>query len=650
MRFFNSVKALYSAVGMLSLVFVLGYYLDMQSDVMNARHLEISLELERMIRLDQELTGMLSLAVVERNALRVTRYDTVRHDVEASIMKVADLTNDRSIKQEISALSESHKIISDYEITALNLMKSDKWKEAGDILFGDGYLRAKKTYEIDSEAIPGIVLGEIEGIEKRFYKIKSAALAARIAAICLLLWTGILFSRRARADLAEQVRLRMEISDAKEVLEARVLERTREAETALHKIKAMSQAVVDALVMINSQGTVQFWNHGAEKLFGYTSEEAMGRNFHEMAVPPEHQEKVRTGMGRFAATGHGIVFGDTIQATAINLIGQAFPVEVSISPFQVDGEWFSVGTVRDITEQKKAQDALRESEEFLNAVINNSTALIYVKDINGRYMLTNKMWNDIIDIPRQDVIGKTDHDIFPQDMADSYRNNDLRALGPGKMVQDEESVMVKGEKRTFISVRFPILGADDSPRATCGISTDITELKKAEKVILESERQHRTIFESSPLGIIHMSIDGTIMNCNEKFVELMGSSREKLIGFNSMKQGRDAAMKAALQKALAGETSEYESEYTSATGGKTVPLHMKFNPVNSGQNPTEVIVTLEDITTRKHAEKELKVKMEELERFSRLTINREEKMIQLKEAINLLLEQTGREKKYKIVD
>jgi len=133
-------------------------------------------------------------------------------------------------------------------------------------------------------------------------------------------------------------------------------------------------------------------------------------------------------------------------------------------------------------------------------------------------------------------------------------------------------------------------------------------------------------------------------------VELMGSSREKLIGFNSMKQGRDAAMKAALQKALAGETSEYESEYTSATGGKTVPLHMKFNPVNSGQNPTEVIVTLEDITTRKHAEKELKVKMEELERFSRLTINREEKMIQLKEAINLLLEQTGREKKYKIVD
>jgi F0F1-type ATP synthase membrane subunit b/b' len=104
MRFFHSVKALYSAVGILFLTFILGYYLDVQNEAMNSRHLQISIALEKMVRLDQELTGMLALAVVERNEMRVTRYETVRQDVEAAIQKVIDLTKDQSMTQEISAL------------------------------------------------------------------------------------------------------------------------------------------------------------------------------------------------------------------------------------------------------------------------------------------------------------------------------------------------------------------------------------------------------------------------------------------------------------------------------------------------------------------------------------------------------------------
>ena len=198
MRFFNSVKALYTAVGILFLLFVLGDYLDVQNEAMNSRHLQISIALERMIRLDQELTGMLALAVVEQNELRVTRYETVRQDVEAAIQKVIDLTKEQSMTQEISALREGHKKISDIEEIALQKMRAGSWKEGKDILFGDEYSSAKKTYEIDSETIPGVVLGEIDAIENRFNTIKSAALAARIGALCLLLWTGIMFSRRTR--------------------------------------------------------------------------------------------------------------------------------------------------------------------------------------------------------------------------------------------------------------------------------------------------------------------------------------------------------------------------------------------------------------------------------------------------------------------
>ncbi len=139
-----------------------------------------------------------------------------------------------------------------------------------------------------------------------------------------------------------------------------------ELESTMHKINAMSQAVNDALVMIDSQGRVLFWNQSAEKLFGYTAEEAMGMDFHGLAVPPEAREKAYAGLRQFAATGKGIVFGTTIEATAMNRTEQVFPVEVNLSPFQVGEEWFAVGTVRDITERKKA-DAMKVGKEVAEA-------------------------------------------------------------------------------------------------------------------------------------------------------------------------------------------------------------------------------------------------------------------------------------------
>jgi len=105
--------------------------------------------------------------------------------------------------------------------------------------------------------------------------------------------------------------------------------------------------------------------------------------------------------------------------------------------------------------------------------------------------------------------------------------------------------------------------------------------------------------------MIHFGNDGTIRNCNDNFVQLMGSSRDKLIGFNTAKQAKDKKMRDSLQKALSGERSEYEGDYRSVTGDKTTPLRIVFNPTEPEKSPTEVIATLEDISERKRMEKEL---------------------------------------------
>ncbi len=136
---------------------------------------------------------------------------------------------------------------------------------------------------------------------------------------------------------------------------------------------------------------------------------------------------------------------------------------------------------------------------------------------------------------------------------------------------------------------------------------DITERKRMEDALRESERIHRVIFENSPLGMVYIEASGVIRECNMQFVQQMGSSREKIVGLNPVVHAAPPLREPA-RKALAGGQAAYEGFYTSVTGGKTSYLRVMCNPVHPGVSPTEVIATLEDITERKQMEEQVRFK------------------------------------------
>lgn len=162
---------------------------------------------------------------------------------------------------------------------------------------------------------------------------------------------------------------------------------------------------------------------------------------------------------------------------------------------------------------------------------------------------------------------------------------------------------------------------------------DVSERKAAEEALHESEHRHRVIFENSPLGMIRFNTEGVIVDCNDKFVHLMGSSREKLIGFNTASQS-SPKMREALKKALAGEDAIFEDKYTSVTGGKSSFLRVVFSPVSPGQPTTEVIATLEDISERRRAE----MAMQESEKKWRAVFERSPVGIMLMDDDSVVLE------------
>ena len=127
-----------------------------------------------------------------------------------------------------------------------------------------------------------------------------------------------------------------------------------------NRLRAMSQASHDALVMIDSHDRVTFWNPAAESMFGYSEAEMLGRPMHEFITQPEDASVAKKGMGTFASSGTGAVLGCVMEMEGVRRSGEVFPVERSVASFQLGGKWYAVGSMRDISQRKLAELRLNE--------------------------------------------------------------------------------------------------------------------------------------------------------------------------------------------------------------------------------------------------------------------------------------------------
>lgn len=142
-----------------------------------------------------------------------------------------------------------------------------------------------------------------------------------------------------------------------------------------------------------------------------------------------------------------------------------------------------VGMNRDVTEQRLAREALLRSERQLEDIIDNSPAVIYLKGVDGSYQLINRRYETLFNLKREDVVGHTDFDIFSEETANAFRENDDRVVEGGEAIQVEEIAPQKDGVRTFVSVKFPLRDLRGDIYAVGGVSTDITDRKKQEEAL-----------------------------------------------------------------------------------------------------------------------------------------------------------------------
>ncbi len=183
-------------------------------------------------------------------------------------------------------------------------------------------------------------------------------------------------------DITEKRRMEDELSKYREHLEQLVEERTAElkttneqlqlditerkrAEKALkeseEKFRSITAGAMDVIVSMDEHGRIYYFNPAGERIFGYTTEETIGKELHSLLVPGKYNDTYKKGFESFKATGKGRLIGKTTEISALRKDGTEFPVEISISALQIQGKWHAVGIIRDIRERKKLEEIRLEN-------------------------------------------------------------------------------------------------------------------------------------------------------------------------------------------------------------------------------------------------------------------------------------------------
>lgn len=264
----------------------------------------------------------------------------------------------------------------------------------------------------------------------------------------------------------------------------------------------------------------------------------------------------------------------------------------------------------ELAERARIEQSLRESEQCFQAIIDNSTAVVYLKDLDGKHILVNRQYERLFGISRQQIIGKTDFEIFPEATARKFRENDRRAIATGEAIEIEEVAPHWDGPHTYISVKFPLRKTDGTIYATAGISTDITDRARAG----ESRRHLAAIVESSDDAIISKDLNGVITSWNRGAERIFGYTASEIIGRSVTvlippeRQDEEPRILGRLRK---GERVDHYQTIRRHKDGSEVYVSLCVSPIKDGTGKIVGASKIaRDITEQKRAELNQKVLFE----------------------------------------
>ena len=285
----------------------------------------------------------------------------------------------------------------------------------------------------------------------------------------------------------------------------------------------------DAFISMDADGRVTDWNSRAEAMFQWQAEEAIGQFLANLIVPHERRAAHNAGFAGFKASGRGPVLNRQLEVLALRRDGTLFPVELSVTGFHDGRSYIANAFVRDISERKAVQQLLSDREKFLRTVTDTLPVLIGHVDRQERYHFANVGHETLLGEAAGTVVGKTIREVMGERSYVVLQPHIASAL-TGQAVHFEHETMLQDATRHFMVDYIPDV---DSKGAVLGfyiMVLDISERKKAEILLRQSQKTLKAVTDNVPALITHCDLNERYLFVNAYVATVFGIPAEKLIG------------------------------------------------------------------------------------------------------------------------
>lgn len=369
------------------------------------------------------------------------------------------------------------------------------------------------------------------------------------------------------------------------------------------KLQALFDAAADGIVVIDAQGSVESMNPAAEKLFGYTAAQVVGRNV-KMLMPSPYSEEHDQYIGNYCRTGHKKIIGIGREVVGLRNDGTVFPLYLSVSEFNYDGQRFFTGILHDLTQLRSAEQQATQFGRMLEDSLNE----IYIFDAESlRFLMVNRGAVDNIGYSAVELAELTPVDIKPQFSLDEFQKllQPLRSGDRAQLVFDSAHQRRDGTLYD-VHVRLQKTVWDDRD-AFVAIILDVTEQKRRETLL----RIRNKAIQAANEGIMIADVRQTghpIIFVNHAFEEMSGYSADEAVGRGCdliCGSSPDERAVQRLQQAVANQEEFCTTIHCARRNGEMFWNEISVAPVLSDDGTaTHLVAVMEDVSERREAQQQ----------------------------------------------
>ncbi|MDO9267957.1 MAG: PAS domain S-box protein [Methylobacter sp.] len=324
--------------------------------------------------------------------------------------------------------------------------------------------------------------------------------------------------------------LQAEIEQRKSTEKALLISNVR-LQKNIARTQLLLDSALDGIISMDHNGKVIAWNAQAGHIFGYPSEQALGREMAELIIPPAYRERHRQGLSRFLATGSSTIIGKRLEITGLRADASEFPMELTVGALNQRGNYFFSAYIRDISERRITEDALRESEYRWKFAIEGSGDGVWDRDFKTDEVKYSCRWKEMLGYAEDDIL-PTRQDwlnrIHPDDQ--SYVAQRVQAYLDEKQPTYvvEHRLRCKDNSYKWILARGSVVSwsEDGKPLRMIGTHTDISERKQAEEALQQSRKELQEAQRIAHMGSWQLDLTTHHVVWSEQLYRMLGMNPE----------------------------------------------------------------------------------------------------------------------------